>query len=920
MTLAPGARLGPYEIVAPLGAGGMGEVHRARDTRLGRDVAIKALPAEFAQDPERLARFDREARLLASLSHPNVGAIYGLEDVGGRRYLVLELIEGETLAQRLARGSLAFREALEVCGQVAAALETAHEAGIVHRDLKPGNVMLAAGGGVKVLDFGLAKSGASAAPGSDPAQSASPTRTYVATSAGMVLGTAAYMSPEQARGKGVDKRTDIWSFGCVLFECVTGRQAFQGETVSDLIARILEREPDWSALPASVTPPIRDLLQRCLEKDPRQRLRDIGDARITIERERAKASGPVPAAAGAAGARGGFAPPALIAALVLGAVLGAAGWALLARSPGSLSALGGACLSMPFPDSLEVADGGWSDVSHATFMIASRRSAVGAAKVSRIYVRPLDSFEVRELPGTEGARFGSITADGRWIVFVAPVKPDAAELRLARVPTDGGAPPVTLTPWAPDWRSFALLSNGDAIVADETGGRVFRVPATGGSVEETKIDRGDLRAGITLGRPLPGDHAVFFQAGIYGERGWRMEPGVLDLDRRRLVLLGQEGGNAMLAPGGTLLFSRGEVLLAAPFDRKGYRLLATPVAVASGLWANFSYTPGIYLVDREGTLSFVPGGAVGDERRIGVVDAQGRLRTLAAEPHPYQGWPSVAGDGRTMAVLVTNPQGIDEIWLGDTERATLRRIVSWPSADCSTQWLSRDGRSLAYRRRGRDALDGVYVTDVASGGKGRRVVAPESTGVIYGVEDWTSDGSALILTRSDHGGHQDLWMARLDPARDSVLALRRLAETPDQETAASVSPDGRWLAYQCDQTGRPEVYVAPLRSDGPLGSAIQLTDQGGSVPEWVSPTVLYFRGADQQRVFLMNIGPDPANGDHPVREWLDLEALGVRDLSTMRNGSVAVVLSGPQERAGPRAVRLVLGWSRELRRKMAAGR
>ena len=285
MTLIPGSKVGPYEIVAPLGAGGMGEVYRARDTRLGRDVAIKALPEAFAMDPERLARFEREARLLASLSHPNVAGIHGLEQVDASRYLVLELVQGETLESRLTRGALAPAEAIDICRQIAAGVEAAHEAGVVHRDLKPANVMLKSDGTAKVLDFGLAKGGAAlAASSSDPSLSASPTMTYAGTMMGMILGTAAYMSPEQARGKSVDRRTDIWSFGCVLYECLTGKRAYEGETVSDMVAKILEREPDWAALPATTRPRVRELLRRCLAKDLKQRLQAIGEARIALER------------------------------------------------------------------------------------------------------------------------------------------------------------------------------------------------------------------------------------------------------------------------------------------------------------------------------------------------------------------------------------------------------------------------------------------------------------------------------------------------------------------------------------------------------------------------------------------------------------------------------------------------------------
>src|SRR5262245_55140600 len=283
MTLSPGTRLGSYEVLSHLGAGGMGEVYRARDSRLGRDVAIKTLTEEFAEDAERLSRFEREARVLASLTHSNIAAIYGVEEVDERRYLVLEFVDGETLAQRLARGPLPVDEAIDVCRDIAAGLEAAHESGIVHRDLKPGNVIITPSGQVKVLDFGLATASGASASGSNPNLTHSPTLTNQHTRAGVILGTAAYMSPEQARGRTLDRRTDIWSFGCVLYECLTGKPMFQGETVSDLIARILEREPDWSALPANTPPRVRELLKKCLRKDPRERLRDIGDARLELQ-------------------------------------------------------------------------------------------------------------------------------------------------------------------------------------------------------------------------------------------------------------------------------------------------------------------------------------------------------------------------------------------------------------------------------------------------------------------------------------------------------------------------------------------------------------------------------------------------------------------------------------------------------------
>ena len=393
MPLTSGSRRGPYEILAPLGAGGMGEVYRARDTRLQRDVAIKALPAEFASDPERLARFQREARLLASLNHPNVAAIYGLEESDGACYLVLEIVEGESLAQRLAAGPLPVEEALAICAQIAAGVSAAHDAGVIHRDLKPGNVMIRPDGSVKVLDFGLAKGAEAKGNASD--LSASPT-VSLGTQAGVILGTAAYMSPEQARGRELDKRTDIWSFGCILYECLTGRQVFREQTVSDTLAAILRGDPDWSILPAETPTKVRDLLKRCLQKDPKRRLHDIADA--GIELEEALASPPGPAAAAAAPlprlARSGRIRAAawIAAGLLAGAFLGA----ILSRalSPGPRAQASPAVrstISLPAGTRL------WSDPQPAVLGLLFRRTQARfpGDERRRLAALPSRPFEAR---------------------------------------------------------------------------------------------------------------------------------------------------------------------------------------------------------------------------------------------------------------------------------------------------------------------------------------------------------------------------------------------------------------------------------------------------------------------------------------------------------------------------------------------
>src|SRR5580765_3741549 len=411
--LSQGTRLGPFEVLSPLGKGGMGEVFKARDSRLGRDVAIKSLPESFAHDAERVARFEREARLLASLSHPNIASIHGLEVANGQRYLVLEYVEGPTLAERLSRGPLPLHDALDVCRQIAAGVEAAHENGVIHRDLKPSNVKLTPGGEAKVLDFGLAKGGASEPQGVSDL-SASPTMTYASTSLGVVLGTAAYMSPEQARGKPVDRRTDIWSFGCVLYECLTGRQLFQGETVSDLIAQILERQPDWTALPASTPPRVRELLARCLDKDPKRRLRDMGDARILLEDELVtSASGKQRVAASRAIASTSRLPWALAAMFAL-TTAALAIWMMTHRAaPDRVVRF----TVDPPKSSGMVADAGNQALSpDGTRLVFALADSSGQ---SWLWVRAFDSFEARRLDGTAGAYQPFWSPNGRQIAFFA---------------------------------------------------------------------------------------------------------------------------------------------------------------------------------------------------------------------------------------------------------------------------------------------------------------------------------------------------------------------------------------------------------------------------------------------------------------------------------------------------------------------
>jgi tRNA A-37 threonylcarbamoyl transferase component Bud32 len=667
MPLAPGSRVGSYEIIAPIGRGGMGEVYRARDPKLHREVAIKALPELFLQDRERLARFEREARMLASLNHPNIAAIYGLEEQGGSKFLILELVEGQTLAERLAAGPLPVDEALAVASQIASALEAAHGAGIIHRDLKPSNIQLRPDGSVKVLDLGLARS---VEPSRAVDSSFSPTMTTPATLAGSILGTAAYMSPEQARGKPLDKRTDIFSFACVLYECLTGRQAFSGETVSDTISAILRSEPDASALPAETPGRIRDLLRRCFQKDPKRRLHDIADARIEIEE--AQAAGPESPAGIAAAAP---APWRKLLWAVGGALAGAALVAVVSRltrpEPHAKPAPPGIHAVLPLPPGERL----WTARQSLALSPDGRTVVFTAVRdgVQRLFRRPLGGTRAEPIQGSEGASRPFFSPDGQWVGFIVQVE-------LRKVPLAGGTavlvchvPPGTAAAsWGTDGRIVSTFGvNTGLYVVSDTGG--FPKPLT-------KLDTAKGEHAHLYPQVLPGGRAILFTQ--------RLGRDFADVEKSNIAVLDVAGGKwrpvlegASYARygDGRLVFVRGPSVFSAPFDLSRLAVTGPAVAVAEGIAVDLDEGAAQLALANDGTLAYLDGPAIRvPATTVLRLDRAGKESVL---PLPVAGYssPRLSPGGERLAVLQRSGSR-RSIVVYDRERGIVSALTPEPGA------------------------------------------------------------------------------------------------------------------------------------------------------------------------------------------------------------------------------------------------
>jgi Tol biopolymer transport system component len=798
VALAPGTRLGPYEILSAIGAGGMGEVYRARDTKLNRDVALKILPDAFTLDGDRIARFRREAQVLASLNHSNIAAIYGFEDSGTTHALVLELVEGPTLADRIAKGSIPINEALAIAKQIAEALEAAHEQGIIHRDLKPANIKVRDDGTVKVLDFGLAKA-LEPASAISPVFTASPTITTPAqmTAVGMILGTAAYMSPEQAKGRPADKRSDIWAFGCVLFEMLSGKRAFDGEDVSDTLAFVLTKSPAWDALPLATPTSIRRLLQRSLEKDRKRRLADVSDARLEIDDALSAPATELSAAVTPDLSRAGWRTALPWAAAL--AVVMAAGLAFLhfSEKPPAAPVIN-ASLLPPGGTEFNFALG----VGLPALAPDGSRLVFGAVLNDKrmLYVRRLDASTAQVLPGSEEARFPFWSPDSRWVAF---------EQRgtLKKIDTQGG-PPITLGNLSvPQIRGGTWSPAGVILIS--SGGQILRMSAAGGT--------GSVVISNANGAPnmypwfLPDGRHFLYGLSQSGDMPLRVAS--IDEPGKPGRVVAQVHSNAMYAQG-HLLYLRERTLMAQPFEPRRFETTGEAVPIAEGIptFQSPSRAAG-FTVSAGGLLVYTSSPASGNARLVWK-DRQGKTVGTLGEANGFVGQPALSPDGKHLAIARRdNADNVDtNIWILDTDTGIPTRFTFGTGRDREPVW-SPDGRTLYFASDRNGKVD-LYRT--ASNGAAQEdvVVSSGGTKITSGV---SPDGQLLMYFDSDVSVSRTpgIWVAPLATARADTKAEPRVFLQERYPGAGGVfGPDGHWVAYVGGQRGQLDVYIVPFPGPG----------------------------------------------------------------------------------------------------------
>ena len=895
-----GRTIAHYRILGDLGHGGMGDVYRAEDTNLSRHVAIKVLPDVFASDPERLARFEREAKVLASLSHPNIASIYGLEQADGKRFLVLELVEGQTLAQRIAKGPLPFEEAIGVCRQIAEGLEAAHEKGIIHRDLKPANIQITPVGNVKILDFGLARAFQNQSPEVD--QPHSPTITDAMTRPGMALGTAAYMSPEQARGKPVDKRTDIWAFGCILYECLTGKRPFEGETITETLAAILKDEPDWDALPASVPGKASDLLRRCMKKDPRERLRDIGDAAIEIAEAGAETVGETAVRPGRSGIKWNLVIPLLLGAALIGVVAGLLILLktrpsflaeMITKSAGRPAPAIARRMSIRLPQEWPLAPVGLAPAGVGRPALAISPDGLQLAYAgehdgeTQLYKRRLDSMKVEPIPGTSGAYNPFFSPDGKWIGFFVGNQ-------LKKISTDGGQPILLCE--AINCYGGTWADDGKIYFAPHEASRLCRVSVEVGVVETVAVpDKSKGIAGFWWPHAFPGGKGVLFRNGVLSLPAKKTQRLFNDRDSSSVE-------DPKYLSSGHIVFWTDSRLMAAPFDLGRLGPTGTPRVVLEGVRTE-SFGGTQCAISDEGTLVFVPGqsGSVG---RPVLVNWRGEVEVL---PFPQDRYGSfrISPDGTKFVVQIARTSS--QIWIYDLVLKGAPRRLSTEEKEGQPIWTPRDGSRITFSAV-EDGSWSIYWRPADRSSERQRLIERKGSFEIA-PESWSPDGQ--LLSFRDLGATDwDVFIFN----RKSGEANAYLAHDFN-EWGSAFSPDGDWVAYTSDESGDYEVYLQQY----PHGRKVQVSTGGGNEePVW---------SRDGRKLFYRNgrrwlCATDPTNpkfspGDCQLVFRGDFINISGLDYDVMPDGQRFLVLQSA-DTSSPGELHVILNWFEELERLVPA--
>jgi len=909
MTITIGSVLRTYEILSELGKGGMGEVWRARDSKLGREVAIKTLPPGFTSDAERLVRFEREARVLASLNHPNIASIYGLEESDGVRFLVMELVEGETLADRLNRGSIPVEEALKLGLQTATAIEAAHEKGVVHRDLKPANIKITPEGKVKVLDFGLAKALLTEAQDI----SNSPTISMAATARGVIMGTAAYMSPEQARGTAVDNRSDIWAFGCVLYEMLSGHRAFAGDTVSDLLASVLARDPDFAAMRTRVNPRLEETVQRCLEKDPKRRWQAIGDVRMELERLLVSGTLQAPVTPTEV-VRPRWIWPAIAAVMVISA---AAAWFL---KPTPVDPKPVARFEYIVPEGQSFRNAGRPVVA---FSPDGRHFVYNT--VRGLFIRSLDTLDAHLIPGTEAVGLNPFfSPNGEWVGYF-----ELASAELRKIAITGGAP-VTITRAAPTAFGASWGPDGNILFGQTEG--IMRVSENGGQPElVVKAKEGETVYGPSL---LPDGETILYSLTRAGGTA-RWDQGEILAKRKdsepKVLIRG--GSDAQYVPTGHLVYAVNNVLFAVPFDAKTLDVRGGPAPIVTDLQRAVATTTNTasanYGFSKNGTLVYLKGlqAATTAPQVPAIVDRSGLVRRLNVPAADYR-HPRVSPDGKSLTIETVTDTEQSIVWVYDLSGKTSIRRLTQEGNNTRPIWTA-DGKRIVYGSD-REKPQGIFWQAADGSSLPERLTSAED-GVLHYPESWSKQNVlSFASVRVPIGGSSwGIWtLAVDDKARKPALFY----DLPRANDFGSVfSPDGKWIAYASNNNGSNDsnqfgIYVQPYPPAG--GVKYEISRSGGAWPVWsAGGSELFYRlnvgeANSQIRAVTISTSPTPSfksEQELPIRGFT--QVTNYRDYDPLPNGQGFVMiypLNSQSSTTAPamRQINIVQNWFEELKARV----